>query len=55
VIIDPHHTLDSITLAALDNADDILLVSTLDVSAIRSAQRSMRSLIASAIREKKYA
>ncbi|HZE69125.1 MAG TPA: AAA family ATPase [Pyrinomonadaceae bacterium] len=41
VIIDPHHTLDSITLAALDNADDILLVSTLDVSAIRSAQRSI--------------
>jgi len=41
VIIDPHHTLDSITLAALDQADDILLVSTLDVSAIRSAQRSI--------------
>ncbi len=41
VIIDPHHTLDSITLAALDHADDILLVSTLDVSAIRSAQRSI--------------
>ena len=41
VIVDPHHTLDSITLAALDHADDILLVSTLDVSAIRSAQRSI--------------
>jgi len=41
VVIDPHHTLDSITLAALDNADDILLVLTLDVSSIRSAQRSI--------------
>jgi pilus assembly protein CpaE len=41
VIIDPHHTLDSITLAALDHADDVLLVTTLDVSAIRSAQKSM--------------
>jgi pilus assembly protein CpaE len=41
VIIDPHHTLDSITLAALDHADEILLVTTLDVSAIRSAQKSM--------------
>jgi pilus assembly protein CpaE len=41
VVIDPHHTLDAITLAALDNADDILLVLTLDVSSIRSAQRSI--------------
>jgi pilus assembly protein CpaE len=41
VIIDPHHTLDSITLTVLDHADEILLVSTLDVSAIRSAQRSI--------------
>ncbi|MEP6921884.1 MAG: AAA family ATPase [bacterium] len=41
VVVDPHHTLDSITLAALDNADDILLVLTLDVSSIRSAQRSI--------------
>jgi len=41
LIIDPHHTLDSITLAALDQADDILLVSTLDVAAIRSAQKSI--------------
>jgi pilus assembly protein CpaE len=41
LIIDPHHTLDSITLAALDQADDILLVSTLDISSIRSAQKSI--------------
>jgi len=41
VVIDPHHTLDSVTLAALDNADDILLVLTLDISSIRSAQRSI--------------
>lgn len=41
VVIDPHHTLDSNTLAALDQADHIVLVLTLDVSSIRSAQRSL--------------
>jgi pilus assembly protein CpaE len=41
VVIDPQHTFDAITLAALDQADDILLVLTLDIPAIRSAQRSL--------------
>jgi len=41
VVVDPHHTLDSITLAALDSADDIVLVLTLDVASIRSAQRTI--------------
>jgi len=42
VVIDPQHTFDSITLAALDQADDILLVLTLDIPAIRSAQRALQ-------------
>ena len=41
VVIDPQHTFDSITLAALDQADDIMLVLTLDIPAIRSAQRAL--------------
>jgi len=41
VILDPQHTFDSITLAALDQADDIVLVLTLDIPSIRSAQRSL--------------
>jgi pilus assembly protein CpaE len=41
VIVDPQHTFDSITLAALDQCDDIVLVLTLDIPAIRSAQRSL--------------
>ncbi len=41
VVVDPHHTLDSMTLAALDSADDIILVLTLDIASIRSAQRSI--------------
>ena len=41
VVIDPQHTFDSITLAALDQCDDIVLVLTLDIPAIRSAQRSL--------------
>ncbi|MDQ3805095.1 MAG: AAA family ATPase [Acidobacteriota bacterium] len=41
VVVDPQHTFDPITLAALDQADDILLVLTLDIPAIRSAQRSL--------------
>ena len=42
VVIDPQHTFDAITLAALDQADEILLVLTLDIPAIRSAQRSLQ-------------
>ncbi|MEO8433615.1 MAG: AAA family ATPase [Pyrinomonadaceae bacterium] len=41
VVLDPQHTFDSITLAALDQCDDIILVLTLDIPAIRSAQRSL--------------
>ena len=35
------HTFDAITLAALDQADDIILVLTLDIPSIRSAQRAL--------------
>jgi pilus assembly protein CpaE len=41
VVLDPQHTFDSITLAALDQSDDIVLVLTLDIPSIRSAQRSL--------------
>jgi pilus assembly protein CpaE len=41
VVLDPQHTFDAITLAALDQADDIMLVLTLDIPAIRSAQRAL--------------
>ena len=41
VVIDPQHTFDAITLAALDQADEILLVLTLDIPAIRCAQRAL--------------
>jgi pilus assembly protein CpaE len=41
VVLDPQHTFDSITLAALDQADDIVLVLTLDIPAIRSTQRAL--------------
>ncbi|HEX8071711.1 MAG TPA: AAA family ATPase [Pyrinomonadaceae bacterium] len=42
VIIDPQHTFDPITLAALDQVDEIVLVLTLDIPAIRSAQRTLQ-------------
>ena len=41
VILDPQHTFDSITLAALDQSDEIMLVLTLDIPAIRSTQRAL--------------
>lgn len=41
VVLDPQHTFDSITLAALDQSDEILLVLTLDIPAIRSTQRAL--------------
>lgn len=41
VVIDPQHTFDSITLAALDQVDEVLLILTLDIPAIRSAQRTL--------------
>ncbi|MEJ2109543.1 MAG: AAA family ATPase, partial [Acidobacteriota bacterium] len=42
VIIDPQHTFDAITLAALDQSTQIILVVTLDIPSIRSAQRTLR-------------
>jgi len=42
VVLDPQHTFDSITLAALDQADEIVLVLTLDIPAIRSTQRALQ-------------
>jgi pilus assembly protein CpaE len=42
VVVDPQHTFDSITLAALDQSDEILLVLTLDIPAIRSTQRALQ-------------
>lgn len=41
VVLDPQHTFDAITLAALDQADEIVLVLTLDIPAIRSTQRAL--------------
>jgi len=41
VVLDPQHTFDSITLAALDLSDEIILVLTLDIPAIRSTQRAL--------------
>lgn len=42
VVVDPQHTFDSITLAALDQSDEILLVLTLDIPALRSTQRALK-------------
>ncbi len=42
IVIDPQHTFDAITLAALDQVDEIVLVLTLDIPAIRSAQRTLQ-------------
>jgi pilus assembly protein CpaE len=41
VVIDPQHTLSEITVAALDLADDLLLLLTLDIPSIRSAKRAL--------------
>jgi pilus assembly protein CpaE len=41
VVLDLSHTFDPITIAALDQADDILLVLTLDILACRAAQRAL--------------
>jgi len=42
VVLDPQHTFDPITLTALDQSDEIVLVLTLDFPAIRSAQRALQ-------------
>jgi pilus assembly protein CpaE len=41
IVLEPQHTFDSITLAALDQSDEIILVLTLDIPAIRSTQRAL--------------
>ena len=41
VVLDPQHTFDAITLAALDQSDEIVLVLTLDIPVIRSTQRAL--------------
>src|SRR3982751_2094087 len=43
VVLDPQHTFDPITLAALDQSDEIILVLTLDIPAIRSSQRALET------------
>jgi pilus assembly protein CpaE len=42
VVIDLQHTFDPITVAALDLADDILLIMTLDIPGIRSTKRALK-------------
>jgi pilus assembly protein CpaE len=41
IVLDPQHTFDPITVAALDQSDEIVLVLTLDIPAIQSAKRSL--------------
>jgi pilus assembly protein CpaE len=42
VVLDPQHTFDAITLAALDQSDKIVLVLSLDIPAIRSTKRALQ-------------
>lgn len=42
IVLDLPHTFDPITVAALDLADDILLVMTLDIPGIRSTKRALK-------------
>jgi len=42
IVLDLQHTLDPVTVAALDYADDVLLVLTLDIPGIRSAKRALK-------------
>src|SRR5678815_26754 len=41
VVIDAPHSFDSVTISALDHADQILLVLTLEIHAIRSTRRAL--------------
>lgn len=41
VVIDPQHTLSEVTIPALDLADDLILLLTLDIPSIRSAKRAL--------------
>lgn len=42
LVLDLQHTFDPITISALDLADDILLVMTLDIPGIRSTKRALK-------------
>jgi pilus assembly protein CpaE len=42
IVLDLPHTFDPITIAALDLADDILLVMTLDIPGIRNTKRALK-------------
>lgn len=42
VVLDLQHTFDPITVAALDLADDVLLMMTLDIPGIRSTKRALK-------------
>lgn len=42
VVLDLKDSFDSVTVAALDNADDVVLVLTLDIPGIRSARRALK-------------
>lgn len=42
IVMDLPHTFDPITVAALDLADDILLIMTLDIPGIRSTKRALK-------------
>ena len=42
IVLDLPHTFDPITVAALDLADDILLVMTLDIPGIRNTKRALK-------------
>jgi len=53
VIIDPQHTFDPITLTALDHSSQIVLVITLDLPSIRSAQRTLHMFDRIGYRRKK--
>jgi len=41
VVIDTPHSFDPVTIAALDHADEILVVLTLEINAIRSTRRAL--------------
>jgi len=42
IVVDLPHTFDPVSIAALDMADDILLVLTLDIPGIRSTKRALK-------------
>jgi len=41
VVVDPQHTLSEVTITALDLADDLVLLLTMDIPSIRSAKRAL--------------